>query len=102
MLEASQKHFEESFSSGGFTDTGFKRWERLRSGAPSYLTDTGRLKKAWRKVIKIPGQFGEIVNTMFYSDFHNEGMGKNLQRKFMGESSILNKKLDLILKRYIK
>jgi phage gpG-like protein len=89
--------FRESFRKQGFTDTGFKRWKKRKPNAKrnkgrAILTDTGRLKRSIRKE-RVTLRQTRIVSKLPYSARHNEGLDNMPQRKFMGESQKLERKM---------
>ena len=89
--------FRESFRRQGFTDTGFRRWKKRKPSAKrnkgrAILTDTGRLKRSIRKE-RVTLRQTRIVSKLPYSARHNEGLDGMPERKFMGESQKLERKM---------
>jgi len=100
------KHFQQSFRDGGFTDANFTAWKPRktmnksdrRNPAPrailvdsGVLKNSGRVKSAdWSKVVV--GFYGTE-----YGTYHNQGLGNNPKRQFIGKSvSLLRKVRNLI------
>lgn len=105
--------FLEAFTKGGFTDVGFKRWEkrrkRLGRGRTSpTLKEAATLQKTGvlRDSIKVrPATFRitRIFTNLVYAGIHNFGLqglafGKHEfkmpEREFIGNSRTLEKKLE--------
>jgi phage gpG-like protein len=89
--------FQDSFRKQGFTDTGFKRWEKRkrvdrRRPGRAILVDTGRLRRSIRKE-RVTFRQVRIVSKLPYSARHNDGLKGMPQRKFMGESQKLERKM---------
>jgi phage gpG-like protein len=95
--------FQESFRKQGFTDRKFKRWQKrkVRDKGRAVLTGTGDLKRSIRKG-RVSLRRTVISSKLPYSAIHNEGLmckawGKHPfkmpQRKFMGESQKLERKM---------
>jgi len=91
--------FLDSFRKQGFTDTGFSPWAKRKGNTdPSRAILIGKrgghLKKSiqlklatWKKIIL--GSTG-----IKYAVYHNEGIGKQPQREFIGDSKTLERKLN--------
>ena len=89
--------FENSFTRQGFTDRRFKRWKKRKPYAPrnegrAILVDTGTLRRSIRKE-RVTFRQVRIVSKLPYSAVHNDGLGNMPQRKFMGESQKLERKM---------
>jgi phage gpG-like protein len=88
--------FKDSFRRQGFTDTGFRKWQKRKPGAKrnrgrAILVDTGRLRRSIRKK-KVTYRQTVIGTSVPYAAFHNEGIKPQPQRQFIGESEKLNRK----------
>lgn len=105
--------FLEAFRKGGFTDIGFKRWDRRKKRLPrgrwsptqlepATLIKTGKLRRS----IKVrPATFRKtrIFTNLIYAAIHNFGLigkafGKHKfkmpKREFIGNSRVLERKLE--------
>lgn len=117
-----QNHFREGFerSNQGFTDTVLSKWdprkekrrkdgsmsakERTRTSRPVLTGETGKLAQS----VQFETQPGRVIvfSDMSYAKAHNEGTstaGRNHtvvipQRKFIGESRVLNEKIESIIR----
>ncbi len=105
--------FKDAFRKGGFTDTGFKRWEqrrkRLGRGRTSptlkeaaNLIQSGTLKRSI-KVRPATFKLTRIFTNVVYAAIHNFGLrglafGKHEfkmpEREFIGDSRTLERKLE--------
>ena len=105
--------FLEAFRKGGFTDVGFKRWDRRRKRLgrgrvsrkdmePSTLVLTGKLKRSIR-VRPATFRITRIFTNVVYAAIHNFGLqgiafGKHPfempERPFMRDSRTLERKLE--------
>lgn len=115
-----QRFFTRSFNNQGFTYQGFEKWEEVQRRKPgtkafkypkrgaaarhsrAILVDSGNLRRAVAASLK-SAAFDRIVLSVDvpYAEVHNEGSGRMPQRKFMGDSHILNTELtDKIRKRF--
>ena len=111
--KVAKNFFLETFRKGGFTDVGFKRWERRRKRltkgrtSPTLkeaatLVKTSKLKRS----IKVrPATFKRtrIFTNLVYAAIHNFGLqglafGKHPfkmpEREFIGNSKVLERKLE--------
>lgn len=95
--------FRASFRKRGFTDKGFKKWKKRKKKEPgrAILVKTGDLKRSIRKG-RVSFRQTTISSKLPYSAIHNEGLDgiafgkypfKMPQRKFMGESQKLERKM---------
>jgi len=117
-----QNHFREGFerSNQGFTDASLTKWlprkekrrvdgsmsskERTRTSRPVLTGESGKLGDSIQYETS-PGQ-ARVFSDMPYAKAHNEGTsnaGRNRsvvipERKFMGDSKVLNEKIETILK----
>lgn len=107
--EISVKHFKQSFEKEGFNDMPFQRWQPLKRPRKRYtnrkiLTQTGALKNSMQHSGRLTRNEWNVVvkSTKIYAKIHNEGLmglawGKYPfrmpKRQFMGDSNILDKKL---------
>lgn len=109
-------HFKANFKVGGFVDRSVKKWKPRKGNKDPGRgiligKGSGRLKRsisrsslsATRAIIGVKG------TPIKYASVHNFGLrsgrGRGFtmpQRKFMGESYILNKKISRLIKRRIK
>lgn len=77
------------------------RWKQRKKPKPKRLmTDTGRLRKSIKGMSR--GKVGIVSTDVPYGRYHNEGTDKLPQRKFMGESDILNRKFRKRIIRFIQ
>lgn len=104
------KHFKQSFEKEGFNDEPFVRWQPLKRARKRYanrkiLTQTGALKNSMQNAGVLRGNILNIVvwTSKIYAKIHNNGLmglafGKYPfrmpKRQFIGNSNILNKKLE--------
>jgi phage gpG-like protein len=107
-----QKHFERNFDKQGFVDNSLSRWKEVQRRTPGtqawkrstpaartnpilrgkgsgVLAKSIKVVKADRRMIRL----STIGKANTYANYHNEETGKIPQRKFMGDSKQLNKKI---------
>lgn len=96
--------FKANFDKEGFLDRSVQKWkrsERATRDSGRTLTDTSDLKNSIAP-IKTSWRRSVLVAKEDYGIFHNEGIGKQPKRKFMGNSMILTKKMERIIRRNFK
>lgn len=95
-------HFKDSFRKQGFEDEMVKPWKPRRKvdRGRAILVRTGRLRRSFSSAIT-PRKI-VIINDTPYSIYHNEGTKRMAQRRFMGESHVLNEKNGIMIMRMIK
>lgn len=113
-------HFKESFRKGkeGFNDIPLKKWDdrqpvlgksrrakraRIRDGKRPVLVDTGDLRDSIQ--IKEPVHFDRVIvgsQGVEYGVYHNDGTATLPQRKFIGNSRYLNKKINIAVRKRIR
>lgn len=89
------RHYRDSFKNQGFTDETLERWQPLKAGyrpGGIPLVKTGQLRGSVRGVI-VNRSTIQILADRPYAKYHNEGEGNNPLRKFIGESSLLNRQI---------
>jgi len=102
--------FGKSFRQGGFADKVFKRWpkrfkrlSRLRSSRTikeaATLVKSGHLRGAWAVLSASFSKISVGTRGVRYARRHNEGLTDRLgrkmpKRKFIGKSTILERKLE--------
>lgn len=90
-------HFKDSFTNQGFTNESTEKWkprkrqDRKRPGR-AILIDTGRLRRSLR-YSRLRQYTVQIQSNVPYANRHNEGLAGMPQRKFVGYSGKLNKRL---------
>lgn len=105
----SLRFFLEGFRKGGFTDDRFERWQKRFKRLPggrfsrtqkerANLIKTGALRRSLR-VKNATFSLIKIFTSIKYALKHNIGISPIPQRKFMGDSKVLIKRLE---KRIIK
>lgn len=130
IASTAKNHFVQSFRDGGFTDNSFKAWKKRKdstykkgkvrdtSGGTRSLTQKGRaiLVKTGhlRQSVKVKGINKGSLQIVIGSDLpyarvHNDGLHSGRghgfimpKRKFIGNSSMLNKKIIVIIDKRIK
>lgn len=106
-----KNHFLDSFREGGFTDVYFDPWASRKSKNRSdrrnprpraILVDSGALRRSirvgsarWDKIEV--GSFG-----IPYASYHNQGIGKQPVRKFVGSSAVMSFKIRKRIREEIK
>ena len=110
-------HFKKSFDIEGFNDSPVKKWKPLkRKRSQPYtnnkiLTKTGKLKNSLRGRSYVGSRvwWVDIYSNVEYANVHNEGLRsgrgrgfKMPKRKFMGNSRILDKKIQTRIDNRIK
>ena len=88
-------HFKANFKKQGFDDTGVKRWPARKNNKDvgrAILVKTGNLRNS---IFVRRANFNVITisSDTKYGQYHNEGTNRLPQRKFMGESESLKKKI---------
>jgi phage gpG-like protein len=105
-------HYKKSFIDGGFTDVSFKAWKQRKRSRDNegraILVKTGNLKRSltYRKI----GRYSiRIESNVPYAKVHNEGLrsgrGRGFtmpERKFVGYSERLSRKIELELRSNIE
>ena len=93
-----QRFFIENFQKGGFTDTSFTPWRprKNRANKKAMLVKSGALRRAVSQS-KYQATFERITwrvgGLKWNPAFHNEGTDRLPQRKFMGDSFALRRRL---------
>lgn len=97
-----KNHFKASFRNQGFTDQRLDPWEkrstkdksdRARPSSPrAILVKTGHGRNAIR-VKSANWDAVAVESPVKYMQYHNNGEGNNPQRRFMGKSAQLNRKI---------
>lgn len=110
-------HFKKSFDIEGFNDSPVKKWKPLkRKRSQPYtnnkiLTKTGKLKNSLRSRSYVGSRvwWVDIYSNVEYASVHNEGLRsgrgrgfKMPKRQFMGNSRILDKKIQTRIDNRIK
>lgn len=97
-----KKHFDRSFHNEGFTDQRLERWPKRNPDRRPHdptLYHTGRLSSSTR--VRVLARGVAIINSVKYAGYHNYGIGQK-QRRFIGNSVVLNRRIAVILVRGIK
>jgi phage gpG-like protein len=95
VVEVETENFNmQNFENEGFTDASFQKWQprKDKKNNRKTLVHTGDLKKAATTARNTAGGIAFVFN-MPYARVHNNGLGKMPQRKFIGESVVLDKKI---------
>ena len=116
--EIAVKHFKKSFDKEGFNNEPFVKWKPLKRERKRYanrkiLTQTGALKNSLQYKSRLTKTEWSVVvtSTKIYAKIHNQGlMGlawgkypfKMPKRQFMGNSKILDKKIQTRIDNRIK
>jgi len=96
--ETARNHFLVSFTKlDGFNDRPFVRWKarKRKDKGRKLLVKTSRLKQGVKKKV-IPNGV-RIFNNVVYASRHNFGLKGMPERKFIGESSVLNKRIQKMI-----
>jgi phage gpG-like protein len=104
LAQICKGHFEMSFRNQGFTDRSLNKWKQRKGNKDpqrAILVKSSRLK---RSIFIKSASFSKIViaSRSPYAEYHNEGTDILPQRKFMGNSHVLKKKLEKKLESMIK
>lgn len=119
LAEASNEavnHFKANFKVQGFVDRGVKKWKKRKKNKDPGRgiligKGSGKLKRSIRRTRLSSKRaiIGIIGGPRKYASVHNFGLraGRGAgfmmpQRKFMGESHVLNKKISRLIQRRIK
>jgi phage gpG-like protein len=102
MTEEATTYFKVNVWRGeGYDVNPGGRWKPRKKPKPKRLmTDTGRLRKSIKGNSR--GKIGIVSTDVPYGRYHNDGAGKLPQRKFMGESRILNRKFRKRINKFIQ
>lgn len=110
-------HFKKSFDIEGFNDSPVKKWKPLKMKRRQpytnnkILTKTGKLKNSLRGRSYVGSRvwWVDIYSSVEYANVHNEGLRsgrgrgfKMPKRQFMGNSRILDKKIQTRIDNRIK
>lgn len=109
-------HFKANFKVGGFVDRSVEKWKKRKGNKDPGRgvligKGSGRLKRsikrsslsATRTVIGVSGTPNKYASVHNFGLRSGRGRGFTMpQRKFMGESQVLNKKISRLIKRRIK
>lgn len=109
-------HFKANFKVGGFVDRRVKKWKKRKNNVDPGRgvligKGSGKLKRSIKRssLTSKKAIIGVSGSPIKYASVHNFGLmsgrGKGFkmpQRKFMGESQVLNKKISRIIKREVK
>lgn len=97
-----KSHYLKSFRDEGFTDATLEKWEkrkrpsardRRNKGRRGLLIDRGHLRRSI-KVVRATWNRVEVGSVgIKYAQYHNQGMGKQKKRQFVGRSKVLNEKI---------
>lgn len=98
-------HFKDSFRNQGFDDMHVEPWKQRknkdkRKGKRAILINTGRLRRSFS--VSYSTQKITVINDTPYSTYHNYGTNKLPQRRFMGPSRDLSKKIEATITRILK
>lgn len=108
LANQAQNFFVEGFRKQGFTDRSFKQWEQVKRRIPGtfeykypkkkqlsrrtspILVRTGKLKRAVANSIRSQTfDRVQLIVSVPYAEYHNEGTDKIPQRRIMGDSFVL-------------
>lgn len=110
-------HFKKSFDLEAFNDQPLKKWKPLKRRRPQpysnnkILTKTGKLKNSLRARSYVGSRvwWVNLYSNVDYANVHNEGLRsgrgrgfKMPKRQFMGDSKILDKKIQTRIDNRIK
>lgn len=87
------RHFRDSFKNSGFTDEALEPWTPRQKGyrpGSIPLVKTGKLRGSVRATV-VNRQVVQIVADVPYAKYHQEGIGNNPKRRFIGDSALLNR-----------
>jgi phage gpG-like protein len=110
VANATKNHFVKGFRDGGFTDEILDPWEarktknksdRRTNKVRAILVKTGALRGSIR-VMSATFDKIEVGTDLVYAARHNQGLAGMPQRKFIGSSAQLTKKIRLIIRNQIK
>jgi phage gpG-like protein len=96
-------HTVDNFRKQGFNDRVVQPWKPRKGGKDpgrAILVKSGRMRRDFSQNVSFTRI--ETVNNAPYSKRHNNGDGKMPQRKFMGESEVLNEKNKKLINDTIK
>ena len=94
IANSSKNFFTAGFRKQGFHDATVKPWRprKKKDSGRAILVKSGRLSRSIRVVSRSSSR-AILASNLPYSAVHNEGLGKMPQRKFMGNSKELNRKM---------
>lgn len=96
--------FKESFRQQRFYSDNSDPWKRRKDKKDpgrAILVKTGRLRRSIR-LRQASFEKILILSDVKYAAIHNEGLGKMPKRKFMGNSTRLNKRINKVIQRFIR
>lgn len=98
-------HFKDSFKQQGFDDSHVEPWKQRKKPdkkkkGRAILVNTGRLRRSFE--IAYSTEKITIINDTPYSTYHNYGTKNLPQRRFMGPSRDLSKKIEATIIRILK
>ena len=97
VANTSVDFFKQNFNKSGFDDDTVLKWrKRKRQYKHPILWKTGRLRRSIR-VFRKTSTEAYLLSDLEYSAVHNYGSERMPQRKFIGVSSNLNKKVVKII-----
>src|SRR4051812_38696344 len=83
----SERHYRDSFKQQGFVDQSLTRWAPNKKNTTT-LVQTGQLRGSIRSFVQ--NQSVIVISDRPYAKYHNEGLGNNPKRQFIGRSIVLN------------
>ncbi len=100
IARKAENQFKDNFRLSGFLYDSLELWQPRKKPDPgrAILVKSGRLKRGIRS---LPGSNFtriQIANDVPYARYHNEGSNRLPQRKFMGNSRVLNVKIKQSIK----
>ena len=110
IANTAQRHFLEGFRrGGGSTNTSAGGWaprktsrstrERKRSVGRAILVRSGKLRADIKKRKISFAKISVGTRSIPYADFTNEGTPRMKQREFIGDSRVLERKIDSIIRK---
>lgn len=97
-----KSHYLKSFRDEGFTDATLEKWTKRKTLNKSdrrnkrhrgLLVDRGHLRRSIR-VVRATWNRIEVGSVgIKYARYHNQGLGQQPQRQFIGRSKVLNEKI---------
>ena len=102
IVSKSARFFDENFSRQGWKNVNTRRWKPLKRPRPGLiLVKTGKMRRRVRKVVHSRNR-GSVIYTAPYSSYHNNGTDRMPARKFLGQSTDLDKIVDRVIIDYIR
>jgi phage gpG-like protein len=102
-----KNHFLRGFRNGGFTDATLEPWQSRKRADKNpkpraILVKSGHLRGSIRVRVATFQKIEIGAYGVPYAIFHNNGIGKQPKRQFIGESAVLNRNIRALINRTFK